>query len=224
MELSDRDKYERQLEAGFVRMSRKLQTELRSLMGGSGDASSVPESFWAKVESEVRDNISTVILLVWMRSALEHGLPRSLADTTGAAWAANRATETAKDFALHSRDSLATATDVQSTASTLFSDARASRLAATEVSAAQTAGGEAWKERAEAELGRTVQAVWRHSTRRPRGHSGAIKSPCPVCTPIEGTARGVWGRLFPSGPPAHPHCDCFIEYEPINDLSFAREQ
>lgn len=35
---------------------------------------------------------------------------------------------------------------------------------------------------------------------------------CPVCAPLHGTRRSNWTRFFPSGPPAHPWCRCWIEY------------
>lgn len=35
---------------------------------------------------------------------------------------------------------------------------------------------------------------------------------CPICGPLHGSRRRVWGRIFPDGPPAHPRCRCEIVY------------
>ncbi len=35
---------------------------------------------------------------------------------------------------------------------------------------------------------------------------------CPICEPLDGTTRRVWGRRFPNGPPAHPVCRCGMRW------------
>lgn len=36
---------------------------------------------------------------------------------------------------------------------------------------------------------------------------------CPVCLPLHGKDRTIWGLEYPSGPPVHPSCRCWIHYE-----------
>jgi hypothetical protein len=33
---------------------------------------------------------------------------------------------------------------------------------------------------------------------------------CPICGPLHGTRRDVWGERFPTGPTAHPRCRCWL--------------
>ena len=35
---------------------------------------------------------------------------------------------------------------------------------------------------------------------------------CPICSPLNGTNQRVWGDKYPSGPPSHPNCRCFLIY------------
>lgn len=38
---------------------------------------------------------------------------------------------------------------------------------------------------------------------------------CPICRPLNGTTRRVWGRKFPRGTPAHKNCRCSIRLRVI---------
>lgn len=51
--------------------------------------------------------------------------------------------------------------------------------------------------------GRNIEEVWRTEL-------GA----CKRCAALEGKPKSVWRRDFPSGPPAHPNCRCWIEHVP----------
>lgn len=35
---------------------------------------------------------------------------------------------------------------------------------------------------------------------------------CKICGPLNNTTQRVWSSRFPSGPPAHPNCRCFLIY------------
>jgi hypothetical protein len=35
---------------------------------------------------------------------------------------------------------------------------------------------------------------------------------CPICEPLNGQEAMVWAARFPSGPPAHPNCRCYVTY------------
>lgn len=95
----------------------------------------------------------------------------------------------------------------------IFGEGRQDRVANNETGEAQKAGGEGWREDYERKTGVKVDVIWRHSEHRPRGHAGAAVDPCKVCTPLEGTGRDVWALAVAGGPPAHPHCDCYLEYQ-----------
>ncbi len=60
-------------------------------------------------------------------------------------------------------------------------------------------------------------ATWKHHEHRPPGHSRAKVDPCPVCSPLEGLRQPNWPSAYPKGPPAHPHCDCHLEWEIVTN-------
>lgn len=55
-------------------------------------------------------------------------------------------------------------------------------------------------------------AVWSHNPNPPPNHAGASVEPCKICTPLLGLAQNEWPVEYMTGPPAHPHCDCHLEY------------
>lgn len=214
---SERSELESKLGRSLFGVASQHHRELVRLAGDPPDVSRVPESFWARVEDETRQAIAEVILLAWMASAVRHGLSGDTLQQPAREFAERRALDTARKYVEHSRrrlDGLAPGQATRDRIDTTFSHDRSAMVAETEVTAAQTAGGEAWAEDAR-RRGLVIKAVWRHSSRRPRGHSHAAKEPCPICSPLEGTTEEVWRRIAPTGAPAHPHCDCFIAYEEV---------
>lgn len=224
MELSDRTKYETTVAAKVYRASLKLRREFERIAGDPPDISRVSSSFWQKVEDEIKDEIAEVLVVIWMASAASHGFQGQLQQAR--AFASLRSRDMAAGFSQHTRVRLtapaASAAELGQRVESVFGPDRAEMVGITETSAAQTAGGQAWRDDIRSRGGQ-VEAYWRHSNRRPRGHAGAIRQPCPVCTPIEGTSEKVWFRKFPAGPPAHPHCDCFLEYKVIVEPSNERQ-
>ncbi len=35
---------------------------------------------------------------------------------------------------------------------------------------------------------------------------------CSICSPLDGYEAAIWAGRFPSGPPAHPNCRCYVTY------------
>lgn len=44
-------------------------------------------------------------------------------------------------------------------------------------------------------------------------HTSQDDRVCPICRPLHGRPRDEWQSVFPLGPPAHPVCRCFIDYQ-----------
>ena len=83
-----------------------------------------------------------------------------------------------------------------------MSDARAEVIAATEVTAATTAGE--W---------RTVLAAAAFGILlSPRWYTAEDERVCDICGPLNGAPIEVFGGWAANGPPAHPNCRCFLEW------------
>lgn len=85
----------------------------------------------------------------------------------------------------------------------LFGDERAATIGITETTRAVTAGEQFTVRRYERETGETLIAIWQTSER---------ENVCPVCRPLNQKRPEYWQRFFPAGPPAHPRCQCGLEY------------
>lgn len=215
MELPNRDQLESSAAARFARLNATLRHRLEDYLGFPPDISRVPESFWQEVQDEMNRELAIVLLLVWGASARQHGLGAELARTQGLDYADRRAMTVAPQYAANSRQALNTAAtrwqesppteaDLQADLSTIFGPTRAARVATTETTRAQTAGGETATGQT---TGLSERDLW--ITRR----DGRV---CPVCAPLHRQPRSVWQRQFPAGPgdDVHPFCRCFILYAP----------
>jgi len=227
-ELRNRTELESRFAARFARSTSQFRHELIDLLGDPPDIARVPEEFWQRVEQEANAQLAVVLLLLWSESADLHGL--ETVDPRGQQFATTRGGEAASSFAGTSRDMLRTAgTDwaqrasageriakgeVTERATSIFGPARSEKVATFETGRAQTDAGEVWRRDQQA-VGVRIKAIWRHSRYRPKGHAGAEVKPCPICTPLLDQDESVWGLQAPSGPPLHPNCDCFLEYQPI---------
>ena len=228
-ELRHRADLESTFAARFARLSSGFRRELIDLLGDPPDPARVPPEFWQRVEDESRAQLAVVLLLLWSESAHLHGLHGD--DSRGAVFASTRATAAAASFAATSRDMLHTAgsdwsnrtaqgqrvprSEVTERAVSIFGPDRAAKLADYETGRAQTDAGETWRRDQQA-MGHRIAAIWRHSRFRPKHHAGAASEPCEQCTPLLDQGEEVWGLSAPSGPPLHPHCDCFLDYRVLS--------
>lgn len=85
----------------------------------------------------------------------------------------------------------------------IFGGARLDVVAASVTTQAGVSGVKLAAEACEAQTLRAYRRVWRTA------HDERV---CPVCGPLDGTTREVWGRYYNGGLMAHPQCRCWIEY------------
>jgi hypothetical protein len=214
MELSNRDELESRFAARFARLNATLRHRLEDYLGYPPDINRVPESYWQEVQDEMNRELAAVLLLIWSQSAIQHGLVADVASVVQALDYSNRrATSLAPQFAANTRDMLAAAGrrwsvdspargEFQGDLAGILGPSRAAGMAATETTAAQTAGGEIARRQL---AGLSDLDTW--FTRRD-------DRVCPVCQPLHLAWRAEWQAKFPSGPPAHPMCRCWIRYAP----------
>jgi hypothetical protein len=93
---------------------------------------------------------------------------------------------------------------------------RAEQQAITETTRGIVEGEKAYWEELKLKTGYTLLARWIHPPPRPPGHAGARTRPCPVCTPLLNLTQNHWPAVFATGPPAHPNCDCSLDYALIS--------
>jgi hypothetical protein len=214
VELREREKYADQLGRSLAKLSARHAAELSRLIGEPADLADVPAEFWARVEDETRQQVAATLILLFALSTEAHGFVGQPAKAAADQWATRRSLETARGYVSTTRERLTglAGDDLRERAKRVFSPERARGIGQTEAVAAQTAGGEAWVTDARSK-GLIVKAVIRHSRFRPAGHSNASKKPCRICSPLEGLVDEAWRVIAPGGPPFHPHCDCWVEYE-----------
>lgn len=85
---------------------------------------------------------------------------------------------------------------------TLFPDSRAEAVGVTEVTNAISLG-EQYAEELLAEAGGDLESFW---------ETANDDLVCPICAPLHNKPLSVYGRFFPSGPPAHVTCRCRKRY------------
>lgn len=212
-ELKNRDRHESGFARKLSRLSNKHRRELERLLGRPPDIANVPAEFWERVEKETSEELMLTMLIMFSMSASQHGLDRGRAEDNARAYAAGRAADVASRYTQNSRDSLSTASskwrvstqeitdiDIRKATIPVFGPARIDGIATSETTKASTAGGEAG-------VGETVgfneEDTWFTSNDR---------RVCPICEPLHRKKRSDWARFFPSGPPAHPRCRCWIHY------------
>lgn len=93
--------------------------------------------------------------------------------------------------------------DAIEAAGEIFAPERDESLAVTETTAAGSSGGE-WAVKAGGKA--TAADAW--ETERDA-------KVCPICSPLQGKQRADWQWKYPSGPPAHPRCRCWIRYAEV---------
>lgn len=230
-ETPNRFEREAEMARALGKLGARHKREYLALLGNPPDTRSVPESFWQRVQDETDAEILSVLLLIFMESAVLHGLGEMQAAPLAREWAQGRASETAAGFVRHSRELFDRA---EKLTRVTHAEARAEfpgqpgpaierghelameiyQRAAGDVFGPERMGRIAQFETA---LGmdrggqaaiRTRQVVvtayWRHSEVRPPTHAGAEKLPCKVCTPNLDKPQDEWA--VPGGPPAHPNC------------------
>lgn len=211
-----RDKFERELSGILLPLAERHRRELVRLMGNPPDATKVPPEFWEQVRRDQEETLAAILLLIVAASASLHGASDEDARQSAATYAARRAALVAAEYAARSRElAFKLAEDARKAAAagtpiakselgqrfdSIFGESRGNRIAVTETTAAATAGGEAG---ASLTVGLSLADIW---------WTEEDARVCEICRPLHRKPRQEWMAVYPSGPPAHPMCRCFVEY------------
>lgn len=84
-----------------------------------------------------------------------------------------------------------------------FGKARAKSIGITETTRAATAGERDAVRIIRQQTGVVLTARW---------YTSRMANVCDICSPLHDTPQAIWRRRFPLGPPAHPRCNCFLDY------------
>ena len=232
LEVPKRQKMERSLTRRLSRLNSRKRRELVALIGNPPDATKVPQSFWDEVARETEEEVTQLLFLMFLASANYHawGSERKPSGPSIAGLGSLMMVDFDKDASSYSSSrGSSVASSVTAGAITRFSNAMkdleregqdrplsqgridlamvkvlgpssAVTVATTEMTAAQSKG---------AEQGLAVAGgvdpgdVW--VTERDA-------RVCPICEPLNGFSRAVWGAQYPSGPPAHPNSRGTVRY------------
>ncbi|MEE9472360.1 MAG: hypothetical protein V3V82_00065 [Acidimicrobiia bacterium] len=143
-----------------------------------------------------------------------HTVPPGDVSREAAEWADRASREVGASMAATSRDRAAEAEsqslDAMSPAAAFttlmaaqFARTRAVNVSMTEITRAVSAGETSFLVRFDLETSSTTKSFW---------ITELDARVCPICSPLHNVSETVYGREFPSGPPAHPRCRCFLEH------------
>lgn len=240
MHLPQRDGAVDALAASVGKLTERHRRELTHLLGKPPNIENVPASFWAEVREEMERELAAAIYLLFLAAVDHHGGDVDAAEAAGMAHATERATIQATRYAdaiqgrvgtLTQGDGLkgrigsspnAPETTRTIDTSQVLSDlgdtfkAQAERIAASETTSAETAGGDAAQV---TQFGGVSQDdIW-------RAHPSRTKSGvCNRCRRLDGAKRKQWGEIdadAAGGPILHDHCACTIEYVPQTERQAA---
>ena len=135
--------------------------------------------------------------------ASTHGLDLSQAGIGTAEWAEGYSKVLANEVALSIQRELAAGYDP----AIVFGGNRAEMVGVTETTRAITAGEGLVVGALVAGIGgvesKQLEEIW---------YTVLDARVCEICRPLHGTGPEVYGRVSPTGPPAHPRCRCWKEY------------
>jgi hypothetical protein len=195
---------------------------LLEALGDPPDVRNIPDDLWEQLQADIEDDTRRALVVLYLlgMEGMNFDDPdtgkRFRPDSQAAgelagSYASGRAAELARGMTDTVRSQLETAVNnaanagmtlAQTTAAARarvreIAEVQSESAATTETTAANSAGEVEFKRHYEAKTGIALLMLW---------ESEGDDRVCKVCRPLNRTPESVWGRQFPSGPPAHPNC------------------
>lgn len=185
------------------------------LESGGGGYQDLQAAVQQAVQPSLEQVFVVAYLLLWQQVAGsdDRGLALAEARTLGLQSAAAAAQRVAAGVALNAQRELAAGR----LPADILSRGRAEVIAATETTAQISAGELAARRAIGAERGGPPGVTGHRDGLIARWVTERDARVCPICRPLDGVREEGWIDRFPSGPPAHPNCRCFLEYSPVSD-------
>lgn len=215
-DLQDRRDIEASFAAKLSRLSSRHRRELVDLLGDPPDLANVPRDFWDRVQKETEEELAAMMLLIFASSAIQHGLDRERATEQAERFASSRSSDVAGQYVQNRQEEIARATidwrervnkgeailkrEVEDRTSRSFGPRKAAQIAVNETTNAAVDGGEAGVRET---VGFDEDDTW---------FTVNDQRVCPICEPLHRSKRSNWTSKFPTGPPAHVGCRCWIHY------------
>lgn len=222
-DIPNRRDREQQVETLLRRAIGRTRQDILAALGSPPNVDNVPDKLWNQLHTDVENDTRRVIAIIMLLAirrmnddkSIPFILPPSVAAERAMTFADARATTLADSVVSTFKDRLETAAAEGGTAADMrkamreIREEQAKRGGVTETTAANSAGELAYADEHEAETGVKLLATW--NTERD-GHV------CEICAPLDGKDDEEWRDDFPDGPPAHPSCRCWLEFEPAEVL------
>lgn len=216
-DVQSRAKREAQLTSLLLRANSRHRQEIETALGIPPDPSRVPPSLLERIEQEINTAALALLLLMYldafdgMGKAFRQVSPsRSTAERNADDWATARARQVSRQWrentqnGLNGLGRLNTPAEVSGRLDTIFGEGRASTIATTETTGAISAGEADFAGQVLEMEGDVMFATWQ---------TEEDARVCPVCAPLNDKPQTDWDGDFPTGPPAHPNCRCYLVYE-----------
>ena len=142
----------------------------------------------------------------YLAAAESAEVPASDLESASASWATGRAVQLGAEIAARTNQRLGEIVLTGGDADALFGRTRAEGIGVTETTAAISAGEE-WVMAAVLTL--MLADSERYSRTWQTEEDGKV---CRVCRPLNRKTERYWQLVAPHGPPAHPHCRCWLNY------------
>ena len=218
-DLQKRDQYEAKLARKLGSIIAKANSEQAAKMAAGEHPA--PATFAKGVAADVEKEAAALLLLIFAASAMQHGGSRETVGKQALTFARSAGPGISREIGAAARRSVdAVAAELKQRRSagldftkgqivqklqTSFGPNLAASQAITATTIAVTAGSEF-------AVGSTV-GLSPNDTWWTRPNLSKSGESCKLCSGLHGTKRAVWSVEVPAGPPAHPHCNCWIEYE-----------
>ncbi len=197
-DLPSRAQREKELAAALLLILQDARTSLA--VSAERVAAAAGDSL-AKTYTDAVRNLAKVASVDGMPALSDQDL-----DAEASRWARGYAATLGREIADSTRDMIVIQADdgQDGNIDAIFGRKRAEMVAATEVTRAISVA-EAWLLLFWSDAGfETGERIW---------HTEEDGKVCPVCRPLNRTPEAIWVGTAPAGPPAHPNCRCWLDYQ-----------
>lgn len=208
-DLASRPQRESELAAAIWLILQDEAARLES--GSSGGWTGFEERLQAAMVKPLAATFEEAAVAIWLILMDDEPINADRLNVASQQWAQQWSASVATGMASNIAAEVQAARAGKSTATidSILSRGRADSVGVTETTRS-ISHGEQWTRRQIERAGQTMVAYW---------VTEKDARVCPVCRPLDGKRQEFWEDEFPTGPPAHPRCRCYLQYEVIGGSS-----